>query len=82
MLITVVTVAYNSAATIEDTIQSVLAQKTEADVEHIIIDGGSSDNSVKIIKKYESWLAYRVTEKDRGQSHASIKGLIWQRANF
>ena len=45
-----------------------------ANLEHIIIDGGSSDNFVKIIKKYEPWLAYRVSEKDRGQSYAIDKG--------
>ena len=47
-------------------------------LEYIIIDGGSCDNSVAIIKKYEPWLAYWVSEKDNGQSHAINKG--WRKA--
>jgi len=44
-------------------------------LEYVIIDGGSTDNSVEIIKKYEPWLTYWVSEKDQGQSHALNKGL-------
>lgn len=70
----VVTPSYNQGQFIEETIRSVLLQGYP-NLEHIVIDGGSSDQSVKIIKKYEPWLTYWVSEKDRGQSHAINKGM-------
>ncbi|MBE9194454.1 glycosyltransferase [Synechocystis sp. LEGE 06083] len=72
--ISIVTPSYNQGQFIEETIRSVLLQGYP-NLEYIIIDGGSTDNSVEIIKKYEPWLAYWVSEKDRGQSHAINKGL-------
>jgi glycosyltransferase involved in cell wall biosynthesis len=72
--ITVVTPNYNYGHYLEETIRSVLLQGYP-NLEYIIIDGGSTDNSVEIIKKYEPWLSYWESEPDRGQTHAINKGL-------
>jgi glycosyltransferase involved in cell wall biosynthesis len=71
--ITVVTPSYNQAAYLEDTIRSVLDQGY-ANLEYIIIDGGSTDGSVEIIRKYEKQLAYWTTEKDKGLYDGIQKG--------
>jgi glycosyltransferase involved in cell wall biosynthesis len=72
--ITVLTPNYNYGHYLEETIRSVLLQGYP-NLEYIIIDGGSTDNSIEIIKKYEPWLTYWVSETDRGQTHAINKGL-------
>lgn len=71
--ISVVTATYNRAEYLEETIVSVLEQNYPA-LEYIVIDGGSTDGSVEIIKKYEKHLTYWESEKDRGQGHALNKG--------
>jgi len=72
--ITIITPSYNQGQYIEQTILSVLNQNYP-NLEYIIIDGGSKDNSVEIIKKYADKLTYWVSEPDKGQSDAINKGL-------
>lgn len=71
--ISIVTPNYNGGEFLEETIQSVLGQNYPG-LEYIIIDGGSTDNSIDIIKKYSNFLSYWESERDRGQSHALNKG--------
>ena len=72
--ISVITPSYNQAAFIEQTLCSVLGQ-CYPNLEYIVMDGGSTDNSVEIIKKYEKHLAYWVSAKDGGQYQAINSGL-------
>src|ERR1700733_14532761 len=72
--ISIVTPSYNKGQYIEQTIQSVLDQNYP-NLEYIIIDGGSTDNTIEIIEKYAPYLKYWVSEKDKGQANAINKGL-------
>ncbi len=76
--ISVITPSFNQGEFIEETIRSILLQGYP-NLEYIVIDGASTDNSVEIIKKYSPWLTYWVSERDNGQSDAINHGL--QRAS-
>ena len=72
--ITLITPSFNQGQYLEQTIVSVLSQENSA-VEYIVVDGGSNDNSVDILEKYDSKLAYWESKPDKGQSDAINKGL-------
>lgn len=71
--VSIVTPSFNKGAFIEETIRSILDQQYP-NLEYIIIDGGSTDNSIDVIKKYASSLKYWVSEKDDGMYHALERG--------
>jgi glycosyltransferase involved in cell wall biosynthesis len=73
-LISIITVSFNSEKNIEQTIKSVLGQSYK-NIEYIIIDGGSSDQTVKIIKKYKNKIDYWISQKDTGLWNAMNKGI-------
>lgn len=71
--ISIITPSYGQAEFIEETIRSVILQNYP-NIEYIVIDGGSQDGTLDILRKYTDFINYWVSEKDEGQSHAIIKG--------
>ena len=74
MKVSVITVAYNSAATIVDTLESVKSQ-SHADIEHIVIDGASTDRTVSLVEKFAPRVSHVTSEPDNGIYDAMNKGL-------
>ena len=72
--ISIVTISYNIVSSIEKTILSVISQ-TYSNIEYIVIDGGSTDGTVDIIKKYSNKISYWVSERDKGIYDAMNKGI-------
>ncbi len=77
----VITVVFNGAATLEHTIRSVIEQ-TYDNVEHIIVDGGSTDATLDILRKYDDQIDYWVSEKDAGIYDAMNKGIALARGEY
>jgi len=80
-LVSIITVCLNSEKYLEQTIQSVINQ-TYDNIEYIIIDGGSNDRTLDIIKKYENRIAYWVSEPDKGIYDAMNKGISFARGEW
>ena len=74
MKVSLITIAYNSAATIEDTIKSIVAQEY-SNIEYIIIDGGSTDNTLSIVDKFKDSITTIISEPDKGIYDAMNKGV-------
>ena len=72
--VSIITIAYNSSETIEETIQSVVAQDYE-NLEYIIIDGDSKDGTLELVNRYQDRIARIVSEPDKGIYDAMNKGV-------
>lgn len=81
MKISIITVNYNDAIGLEGTVRSVISQKNN-EYEYIIIDGGSTDGSVDVIKNYADNIDYWISEKDRGIYHAMNKGVVQAHGDY
>lgn len=74
-LVSIITIVFNGSKSIERTITSVLGQRY-SNIEYILIDGGSTDGTIDIIKKYDNKIAYWISEPDKGIPDAFNKGLV------
>ncbi len=82
MKITVITVCYNAASDIEQTLESILGQTAIDDMEVIVIDGGSTDGTVEKIRRYESRLTRFISEPDKGIYNAMNKGIALSTGDY
>lgn len=80
-LVSIITIVFNGEKYLEETIQSVLNQ-TYKNIEYIIVDGGSTDESLNIIRKYENQIDYWLSEKDKGISDAFNKGIMLSKGDI
>jgi len=80
-LVTIVTVCFNAATHIEQTIKSVLAQ-SYSQIEYVVIDGGSTDGTLEIIERFSSRITKWISEPDDGIAHAMNKGLEMTRGDY
>ena len=74
-LFSIVTPTLNSERFLEETIESIINQ-TYPNIEYIIVDGGSSDKTLKIVEKYKHRISHLISEKDKGMYYAINKGII------
>ncbi len=74
--ISVITVVLNAASHLEETIKSVIEKKATVNLDYLIIDGGSTDGTIEIIRRYENQLYYWISERDFGIYDAMNKGWV------
>ena len=75
MKISIITITYNSEKTLEDTIKSIAAQRYK-ELEYLIIDGGSTDQTLEIVKRNTAVVTHWISEPDRGISDADRKSVV------
>ncbi|WP_455613277.1 glycosyltransferase family 2 protein [Bacteroides congonensis] len=84
MQVSIITINYNNGAMLESTVKSVIDNKRNLDgeAEYIVIDGGSTDNSVPVIQEYAGYIDYWVSEKDKGVYNAMNKGVSIAKGSY
>ncbi|WP_073346873.1 glycosyltransferase family 2 protein [Bacteroides congonensis] len=80
--LTIITINKNDAEGLKRTLRSIWEKQTFDDLEHIVIDGASTDNSIDVIRKYERNLAYWISEPDGGVYNAMNKGIVKSRGDY
>lgn len=84
MKVSIITINYNNGEVLEATVKSVICNKRELEneVEYIVIDGGSIDDSISVIKKYSKYVDYWISEKDKGIYNAMNKGISVAKGDY